>query len=126
MEALSERKARILKRLDKEIAELEEELSEVQPLVDELNQMKRTRMTLLSERSVTGNISRGTRLTMEAVIQAFRQNDNDPMTPAEVASAVGVDETVARSHLNRHKDARYRKNGDGKWHLIGGDDNSEE
>lgn len=126
MEALSERKTRILKRLDKEIKELEEELEEVQPLIDELTQMKRTRATLLSERSVTGGISRGTRLTMEEVITALRANDNDPMSPQEIATALGVDPTVVRSHLNRHNDSRYRKNGDGKWHLIGEGDEEEE
>jgi response regulator of citrate/malate metabolism len=125
MEALSERKSRIAKRLDKEIKELEEELEEVQPLIDELAQLKRTRATLLSERSVTGGINKGTRLTMEEVITALRANDNDPMTPQEIATELGVDPTVVRSHLNRHSDVRYRKNGDGKWHLIGEDTEEE-
>lgn len=122
MEALSERKARIMKRLDREIKELEEELADVQPLLDELAQLRRTRATLLSERSVTGSISSRTRLTMEQVIHAFRENDNDPMTPGELATAIGVDPTVVRSHLNRHADTRYRKNGDGAWTLIGEDE----
>lgn len=111
-----------MKRLDREIKELEEELADVQPLLDELAQLRRTRATLLSERSVTGSISSRTRLTMEQVIHAFRENDNDPMTPGELATAIGVDPTVVRSHLNRHADTRYRKNGDGAWTLIGEDE----
>lgn len=119
MEKLSKRKTAILDVLDEEIADLEEKLVKVQPLIDELNQLKRTRATLLSERSVTGGIRSGTRLTMEQVIQAFRENENDPMTPNDLSDKLGVDVTVVRSHLNRHADTRYRKNGDGNWSLIG-------
>lgn len=127
MQKLTRRKATILDVIDQEIAELEEKLAKAQPLIDELNQLKRTRATLLSERSVTGGIRSNVRLTMEQVIQAFRENDSDPMTPRQLASAVGVDETVVRSHLNRHKGTRYRNNGDGQWALIGKEaDNDEE
>jgi response regulator of citrate/malate metabolism len=119
MEELSKRKAAILDVLDDQIEELATKLAKVQPLIDELNQLRRTRATLLSERSVTGGVSRGTRLTMEQVIQAFRENENEPMTPNELAEQLGVDPTVTRSHLNRHADTRYRKNGEGAWTLIG-------
>ena len=71
------------------------------------------------------SISARTRLTMEEVIRVLRKNDNDPMLPSELASELGVDQSVVRSHLNRHADTRYEKNGDGKWHLIGEDDTEE-
>ena len=119
MQKLTRRKSSILDVIDANIAELEEKLEKVQPYIDELNQLKRTRATLLSERSVTGSVRSNTRLTMEQVIQAFRENENDPMTARELGGALGVDETVVRSHLNRHKDTRYAKNGDGNWSLIG-------
>jgi len=126
MQKLSRRKDAILAVIDEQIAELEEKLAKAQPLIDELTQLKRTRATLLSERSVTGNIRSGTRLTMEQVIHAFRENDNDPLTPRELGAALGVDETVIRSHLNRYKDVRYTKNGDGAWRLIGNDPQDED
>jgi hypothetical protein len=126
MEKVTKRQSAVLEVLDEQIEELEEKLKKAQPLIDELTRLKRTRATLLSERSVTGSISGRTRLTMEEVIHAFRTNDNDPMTPAELATAIGTDVTVVRSHLNRHADVRYRKNGDGAWHLIGEDENLEE
>jgi DNA-binding transcriptional ArsR family regulator len=124
MQELSERKSKILDVIDEEIKALEKKLERVQPLVDELNQLRKTRMTLLSERSVTGAVSNRTQLTMETVIHALRENGNDGMTPGELAEAVGVDASVVRSHLNRYSDTRYRKNGDNKWYLIGvtGDD----
>jgi hypothetical protein len=122
VEKLSTRKNAILEVLDEQIDELETKLRKVQPLIDELNQLKRTRATLLSERSTTGGISARTRLTMEQVIHALRENDNEPMTPVEIAAALGTDATVVRSHLNRHADVRYRKDGDGGWVLIGEDE----
>jgi response regulator of citrate/malate metabolism len=125
MQKLSKRKTSILEVIDAEIADLEEKLEKVQPLLDELTQLKRTRATLLSERSVTGNVRSGTRLTMEQVIHAMREND-DPMTPQELGKELGVDETVVRSHLNRYKDVRYAKNGDGAWRLIGADPQDED
>jgi hypothetical protein len=124
MEKVSTRKSAVLEVLDEQIELLEKKLVKVQPLVDELNQLKKTRATLLSERTTTGGLGGRTRLNMESVIHALRENDNDPMTPSEIASAIGTDDTVVRSHLNRHADVRYRKNGDGKWHLIG-EDNEE-
>lgn len=125
MEKLSDRKTLILEVLDTEIDKLEQKLKKVQPLLDELNQLKRTRATLLSERSVTGNISSRTRLTMEEVIQVMREADS-PLMPDAIATAVGVDGTVVRSHLNRYKDTRYRRDPEG-WVLIGqnGDEEDE-
>lgn len=125
MEKLSQRKKNILETIDEEIAELEEKLAKVQPLINELNQLKRTRATLLSERSATGTVGSRTRLTMEQVIHAMRENDGESMTPQEIAQAVGTDVTVVRSHLNRYVDSRYRKEDDG-WVLIGQDGDEEE
>src|SRR5262245_60638449 len=126
MQEVSTRKNRMLEALDQEIAELEEKLKKAQPLIDELNQLKRTRATLLSERTTTGSIGARTRLNMESVITALRENDNEPMTAVEIASAVGEDVTVVRSHLNRYKDTKYEKDGEG-WVLIGeADEESDE
>ena len=122
MEKLSSRKNAVLEILDEQIHDIEERLAKVQPLIDELNQLKKTRATLLSERTTTGSIGSRTRLNMESVIHALRENENEPMTAGDIASAIGVDVTIVRSHLNRYKDQRYEKDGDG-WTLIGeGDD----
>jgi len=121
MEKVSARKQAVLDVLDEEIAELEKKLEKVQHLIDELAQLKKTRATLLAERSVTGGVRLGTQVTMEQVIHALRENDNESMTPGEIAAEIGADATVVRSHLNRHKDVRYRRNGDG-WELIGEED----
>jgi response regulator of citrate/malate metabolism len=118
VEQLSTRKAAVLDILDEQIALLEKKLAKAQPLFDELNQLKRTRATLLTERSVTGGISKNTRITMEQVIQAMREHD-EPISAVDLAKVLGVDDSVARSHLNRHKDLRYRQNGDKLWSLIG-------
>jgi DNA-binding transcriptional ArsR family regulator len=125
MQELSERKSKILDVLDEEIKALEKKLERVQPLVDELNQLRKTRMTLLSERSVTGAVSNRTQLTMESVIQAMRSN-NAGFTAGELAEGLGVDASVVRSHLNRYNETRYRKNGEGKWYLIGEQDDEED
>ena len=126
MEQLTRTQNAVLEVLDDEIEKLEKKLAKVQPYIDELTRLKRTRATLLSERSVTGGISRGTRLTMEEVIRAFRDNDNEPITPNDLAKELGVDVTVVRSHLNRHADVRYRKNGNGMWTMIGEGNEEEE
>lgn len=122
MEKLSDRKTRILEALDEEISELEQKLKKVQPLIDELNQLRRTRATLLSERTTTGSVG-GARITMESVIHALKEGES--MTVAELAAALGQNDTAVRSHLNRHKDVRYRKVGD-EWALIGEDSDEEE
>lgn len=123
-ENLSPRKALILDILDEQIDELEKKLKKVQPLLDELNQLKRTRATLLSERTTTGAVSSTTRITMEQVIQALRELEGSG-TPVQIAEAIGVSDSTVRSHLNRHKNVRYRKNGD-EWALIGDDEDEEE
>src|SRR5262245_37810323 len=120
MEKVSPRKSRVLEALDEEIHALEEKLSKFQPYIDELNQLKKTRATLLSERTTTGSIGSRTKLNMESVVHALTENENEPMSAADIATAVGVDVTVVRSHLNRFKDQRYEKDGDG-WILIGYD-----
>src|SRR4051812_47864789 len=107
MQKLSTRKQNVLQILNEEIEELEEKLAKAQPLIDELAQLKKTRATLLSERSTTGSISNRTQLTMEMVVHAF--NGHDELTVGEIADAVGVNQTVVRSHLNRYKDQRYEK-----------------
>jgi response regulator of citrate/malate metabolism len=117
MDKLSTRKKAILDVIDEEIEELEEKLAKAQPLIDELNQLKRTRATLLSERSTTGSVGRKAQLTMEMVIHAFREHGD--MTANELAEHTGVNVTIARSHLNRYRDQRYAQNGDGQWRLIG-------
>lgn len=118
MEKVSNRKNAVLVVLDEQIEDLEEKLRKAQPMIDELNQLKKTRATLLSERSVTGGVRSGTQVTMEQVIHALRENDNEPMTAVDIASSIGAEPTVVRSHLNRHKDVRYSRDGEG-WTLIG-------
>ena len=122
MEKLSDRKTKILEVMDEEIGILEAKLKKVQPLIDELNQLKRTRATLLSERTTTGSVG-GARITMESVIHALTEGEE--MTVGELAAAIGASDTAVRSHLNRHKDVRYRKVGD-NWALIGEDDGDDE
>ena len=126
MEKLSSRKNAVLEVLDEQINELEEKLRKVQPIIDELNQLKKTRATLLSERTTTGAVGSRTRLNMESVVHALRENENEGMNAQAIADAIGVDVTVVRSHLNRYKDTRYEKNGDGNWTLIGEDSDDEE
>lgn len=126
MEKLTARKQRVLDAMDEEIQELEEKLKKAQPLMDELNQLRRSRAILLSERSVTGGVgANGTgmpRLTMEEVIHALRENDNEPMSVNDLAAALGRNEATVRSHLNRNRDSRYEKNADQEWNLIGEED----
>jgi len=125
MQKVSARKQSVLDVLDEQIAVLEEKLAKAQPLIDELAQLKRARATLLSEKSVTGNVRSNTQVTMEQVIHAMRENGGGAMTAVEIATAIGANPTVVRSHLNRHKDERYHRNGEG-WTLIGGNGKGEE
>ena len=125
MEKVSKRQQAILDVLDVEIEELAEKLKKVQPLIDELARLKRTRATLLNERGTTGKISNGTRLTMEEVIHALREMGGSA-TPNDLAEKLTVDDNIVRSHLNRHKDSRYQKNPDGTWELIGEEGDDEE
>jgi hypothetical protein len=118
MEKLTKRKRSVLDVLDEQIAELEEKLAKYQPYFDELNNLKRTRATLLDEKRVTSGGGRANaQLTMEQMIQDLR--DNGPSTAVESANRLGVNVTIVRSHLNRYKDRRYAANGDGRWRLIG-------
>lgn len=124
MEQVTRRKQIILDALDEQIHELEEKLKKAQPMIDELNALKRTRATLLDERRPTSGGGRGnTMLTMETMIHHLRENG--PKTPQEAADELGVPVTVVRSHFNRYRDQRYAANGDGKWRLIG-EENDEE
>jgi len=126
MDKVSQRKQNVLDALDTEIEALETKLEKVQPLINELQQLRRTRATLLSEKGTTGGgVSARTRLTMEQVIHAMREADGS-IAVGDLATGLGVGDTVIRSHLNRYRDERYRKNGDGTWELIGEDDDGEE
>jgi hypothetical protein len=117
MQKLSTRKQNVLEILNEEIEALEEKLAKAQPLIDELAQLKKTRATLLSERSQTGSIGGRTQLTMEMVVHAF--NGHNELTVPQIAEETGVGQTVVRSHLNRYRDTRYEQTTDGNWRLIG-------
>jgi hypothetical protein len=118
MQKVSRRQQSVLDVLDEEIRDLSEKLAKVQPMIDELARLKRTRATLLNERGTTGNISNGTRLTMEEVVAALREMGG-AAAPIPLANQLSVDVNTVRSHLNRHKDSRYAKLPDGTWELIG-------
>jgi hypothetical protein len=113
---ITQQQQAVLTVLDEQIAELERKLAEVQPLIDELNRLKRTRATLLSERPAQSRVGRRPQLTADAVVQAFREHGD--MTANQLADRTGVDPTVARSHLNRYRDDRYTQGADGVWSLI--------
>ena len=124
MEELTQRKSAVLDVLDEQIAVLEKKLEKAKPLFDELNQLKQTRRVLLSERMTTGGGgASGPRLSMEEVIRVL--DDEEGMSVAAIAEAVGFSENTVHSHLNRHKDVRYEQNGDGLWSLIGESDEEE-
>jgi hypothetical protein len=126
METVTKRKQIILDALDEQIEELEEKLKKAQPMIDELASLKRTRATLLDERRATSGGGRGnTQLTMETMIHHLREHG--PQTAGEAAAALGLNENLVRSHLNRYREVRYSRNGDGNWRLIGEDveDNDE-
>jgi hypothetical protein len=119
MEKVTRRRQTVLDVLDEQIEELEQKLIKVQPLIDELATLRRTRATLLDERRPTGGGGnrRGTILSLEQVVHFL--DANGPSTPIEIATALGVNDNMVRSHLNRYLDQRYAKNGEGKWRLIG-------
>jgi predicted HTH transcriptional regulator len=125
MEALTDRKQVVLNALDEQIQLLEKKLERAKPLFEELNQLKQTRRVLLSERAVTGGGGHsGPRLSMEEVIRVL--DDEEGMSAAAIAEAVGFNENTVRSHLNRHKNVRYEQNGNGLWSLIGDESDDEE
>lgn len=118
MEKLSKAQERVLAVLDEEIEELEEKLRKVQPHIDNLARLRATRARLLDERSTTaGGGRRGSQLTMETVVHFLREEGASSV--ADIAKHAGVDPSVVRSHLNRHKEVRYRQDSDGDWELIG-------
>jgi len=116
MQKVSTRQNAVLDVLDVQIQELETKLQKVQPLIDELANLKRARAALLNERGTTGGIRSTTRLTMEEVVHTMGDKS---WTPADLAEALSVDVNTVRSHLNRYKDERYHKNGDNTWRLLG-------
>jgi hypothetical protein len=118
MEKLTARKQAVLDVLDEQIDELERRLAKAQPLFDELNSLRATRARLLDERSTTSGAGRnGSRLSMETVIHDLRENGASSVP--DIAKRVGVESSIVRSHLNRHKEVRYRQDEDGDWELIG-------
>lgn len=119
MEALTKRKRIVLVVIDEQIAELEEKLKPALRMMEELNQLRATRAALLNERRVTsgGGTRNGPVLSMESVIQDLR--DHGPSMPADMGERLGVAVPTVRSHLNRHRDARYTQQYDGTWALIG-------
>jgi len=111
----------VLDVLDEQIERYEKRLAKVQPLINQLNQLKQTRRVLLSEKGTTGGGGRGdTQLTQEMVINFMREADG-PVQPEDIAKHYGVPGASVRSHLNRHKNHTYERNGDG-WALIGEED----
>lgn len=121
MEELTTVQQRILDTIDEEIEKLEKRLKKVQPYIEELNRLKQTRRVLLSEKAMTGGGGSAGRaqLTQEEVITIMREVDNKGVTPAHISDRLGVNGTIVRSHLNRHKDTTYVRNDEGLWTYIG-------
>ena|SRR4249920_2828609 len=126
MEKISTRKRSVLDVLDASIADLEKKLAKAQPLFDELTQLKKTRATLLNERTTTGSINSKTQLTMEMVIQFFRDTDNAWAQPQQIADHFGVPGGTVRSHLARGKETRYEFDRDQGWRLYGEDEEDDD
>jgi membrane-anchored protein YejM (alkaline phosphatase superfamily) len=125
MEKVTKRKQAVLDVIDEQIADLEERLAKAQPMINELAVLRATRAKLLDERSTTsGGGRRNAQLTMETMILDLKTNG--PSSAVDIAQRVGVDPTIVRSHLNRHKEVRYRMNGDNLWHLIGEEEEGED
>lgn len=126
MEKITKRKQTVLDVLDDQIAELEEKLAKFQPFINELNQLKATRRTLLAQKGNTsGGGHPGTQLTQEEVINFLQKNGAS--TPQEISEGLSVAGTVVRSHLSRHKNVTYeRDDEDGTWSYIGADEEDDE
>jgi len=131
MRKLSKREEIILEAMDGEIEELSKKLAKVQPLVDELNRLRKARAVMLDEKSLTGTPRAGKTggggAQMETIITYLREHGDASTT--ELAEYVGTTVPTIRAHLNRFRDERYRQNGGGRWSLIGaekGDDDGEE
>jgi CRP-like cAMP-binding protein len=121
---LSNRETTILEAMDAEIEELAKKLEKVQPLVDELQRLRRARSVMLDEKSLTGKPRSGGRsgntgAQMETVIAYLREHGEASTT--ELADYVGTTVASIRTHLNRYRDERYRQTSDGNWALIGAD-----
>jgi|SRR4249919_3098789 DNA-binding transcriptional ArsR family regulator len=131
MRKLSSRESSVLEALDAEIEALAKKLEKVQPLVDELNRLRKARAVMLDEKSLTGNPRGGSRsggggtgAQMETIITYLREHGEASTT--ELAEYVGTTAASIRTHLNRYRDERYRQNGSGNWSLIGADDDEED
>lgn len=125
MDKLSSRKTAVLDILDEQIEKLEEKLAKVQPLINELNDLKQTRRVLLSEKKLTGGHGGGSaQLTQEMVIQFMREAEG-PVQPEDISKRYGVPGASVRSHLNRHKNHTYERTDEG-WQLIDSDEEEEE
>ena len=104
---------------DEQIEALERKLRKVQPLIQELNELKATRRVLLSEKNTTGGGGSAGRaqITQEEVITFLRKNG--PSTPAQISDGLSVPGGTVRSHLQRHKETTYtRDEDDGTWTLV--------
>ncbi len=123
MENLSKRKSVVLDAIDEQITELEAKLAKVQPLINELNELRQVRRALLNQRGVTGGSGRG--LTQEEVIQFFKSHSNEPSTAAEIAEEVGATPAAVRTHLNRYRDSTYTKDADNRWVLVNYEEDEE-
>jgi DeoR-like helix-turn-helix domain len=126
---LSEREKTVLTALDEEIEALTKKLTKVQPLVDELNRLRKARAVMLDERSTTGTPRGGGKgggqgAQMETIITYLREHGAASTT--ELAEYVGTTVGTIRAHLNRYRDERYRQNGGGNWSLIGAEVEEEE
>ena len=128
MRKLSKREEIILEAMDGEIEELTKKLSKVQPLVDELQRLRKARAVMLDERSTTGNPRAGKTggggAQMETIITYLREHGSASTT--ELAEYVGTTVGTIRAHLNRYRDERYRQNGGGNWSLIGAENEKED
>lgn len=119
MEELNESQNVVLDAIDRELKKIEKVLKRAEPWIKRRDQLNSARRALLSERGTTGGSgSPRTRLSMEEVINGLRACGGKG-TVSEIAAHIpGVDPTAIRSHLNRHKDERYKKLKDNKWRLM--------
>lgn len=127
MDELTRRQQAVLEVIDEQIAQLEKRLEKARPLIEDLERLKQTRRVLLSEKAMTGGRGSAGRaqLTQEEVITVMRDRP-EGVTPAHITERLGVDGTIVRSHLNRHKDTTYKRNDDGLWVYIGEDSDEDE
>jgi DNA-directed RNA polymerase specialized sigma24 family protein len=94
----SRRKQIVLEALDGQIEELEKKLRAMQPLSDELKQLKAARRALLSE----GASHPRAQLSVHDVSEFMRARGNIGVAPLEIAEALDVPGASVRSHLSRH------------------------